>query len=175
MAFKRKADVGQGEVFKFEKIGQQITGFYLGSFDHAGNYGPTKKHVFKTPKGVKVVFGQGHLTQLLEGEAPGQLMQITYAGDKKLKKGNPMKEYTLDIDADQTLDADEIPGELEASSEPEEYESPESDEPTEVEEEEEEMDTVKTAPARSLAAPKAQPAVTKSRVNEILAQRAKKA
>lgn len=176
MAFRRKQDTGSGEQFKFEKVGQKLTGYYLGSFDHDGEYGPTKKHVFKTAKGLKVVFGQTHLTQLLDGEKPGQLMQVTYSGDKKMKKGNPMKEYTLDIDDEQVLDADEIPDQNDDSSSGDEdlFEDPsqEDDEPAEVEDEEEPMDEVKTAPAKTLA--KAAVSSTKSAVNEILARRAKK-
>lgn len=177
MAFKRKTDTGSGDQFKFEKVGQSLTGFYLGSFDHEGNYGPSKKHVFKTPKGVKVVFGQTHLIQLLEGEKPGQLMKITYAGDKKLKKGNPMKEYTLDIDDEQMLDADEIPDGIDNAEEPESYDEPaasnEDDTPVEEAEEEQPMDEVKTAPARTLAPAKAAGG-TKSAVQAILAKRANK-
>lgn len=173
MAFRRKQDVGSGDAFKFEKVGQSLTGFYLGSFDHDGEYGPSKKHVFKTPKGLKVVFGQTHLTRLLEGEAAGTLMRVSYTGDKKMKKGNPMKEYSLEIDDEQKLDADEIPDQVEEAIEPEEYSQAE-DEPTEVEEEEAPMDEVKTAPAKPLAVTKTNPAATKARLDAIL-NRTKKA
>lgn len=177
MAFRRKQDVGSGDQFKFEKVGQKLQGHYLGSFDHDGKYGPTKKHVFKTTKGIKVVFGQTHLTQLLEGEAAGPMMIATYVGDKKVQKGNPMKEFTLDIDPDQVLDADELPDAIEAATEPEDYDTgdAEADEPAEVEDEEEPMDEVKTAPAKSLAVTKTNVSATKSKVAEILAKRAKSA
>lgn len=107
MAFKRKVD-GNGEQFKFENIGDSLTGVYLGSLDHEGNYGPTKKHLFKTEKGVKVVFGQKHLSDMLEGERTGTLMRITFESEKKGKKGNPMKMYTLDIDDEYLASDDEV-------------------------------------------------------------------
>ncbi len=171
MAFKRKTDTTSGEQYKFDAVGQQLTGYYLGSHDHDGDYGPTKKHLFKTAKGVKVVFGQRHLTDLLAGEAIGTLMQITYVGDKKMKKGNPMKQYTLDIDTDNTLDSDEVTAAQEASQESEEGGTAGFDEePSEIEDEEPPMDEVKTAPVKKLVA-SANAAAAKTRVQEILSKR----
>lgn len=113
MAFKRKEDTGSGEQFKFEKVGQKLVGYYLGSFDFEGDFGPTKKHLFKTDKGVKIVFGQAHLTSLLTDAADpvpkGVLVQVTYEESKKTKKGSPMKVYAVDIDDEQQLDSAEIP------------------------------------------------------------------
>lgn len=168
MAFRRKQDIGSGEIFSFEKVGQKITGYYLGTFDHEGNYGPTKKHVFKTEKGIKVVFGQTHLTQLLEGEEKGKLVQVTYVSDKKMKKGNPMKMYTLDIDDEQALDPNEIPDSVEEAVEPEDDYA--DDEPAEDEDDAPPADEVKTAPARNLQA-KGSSASSAERAKEILNRR----
>lgn len=168
MAFKRKQDTSSGDLFKFETVGQQLTGYYLGSFDYDGEYGPTKRHLFKTKKGTKVVMGQKHLTDLLADEKPGVLVQVTYESDKKVKKGNPMKVYTLDIDDEQTLSADEIPSEIESAEEPDNYDDTE---PTEVEEEEEQLDEVKTAPKPIAAAAKAPSPAARAKVNEILNRR----
>jgi len=174
MAFKRKTDTSGGEQFKFENAGDSLTGYYLGSPDFEGEYGPTKKHLFKTKKGIRVVFGQTHLTQLLEGEKPGCLMQVTYTEDKKMKKGNPMKCYTVDIDDEQKLDASEIPT-TDDAEEPN-YEAAGDDEPAEEAEEETPMDEVKVAPPAKKAAPAA-PAKSapKKSITEILAERRKTA
>lgn len=169
MAFKRKTDTGSGEQFKFERVNQKLTGYYLGSFDHDGEYGPTKKHVFKTPKGIQVVFGQTHLTQLLDGERPGPLMQVTYTGDKKTGKGKPMKQYTLDIDADQMLDSDEIPAssdEVESGTE-EVYGGAEDDTPPEDENEEEESQP-EEEPAAPAPTKTRSTADTKARLAEVM-------
>ncbi len=173
MAFKRKTDTGSGDQFKFETIGQKLTGYYLGSFDHDGEYGPTKKHVFKTQSGLKVVFGQTHLTQLLDGEKAGTLMRVTFSSEKKAKKGNPMKMYDLDIDTDQVLDASEIPDSSENAEEQEDEVAAgqyEDDAPIEEEEETPPMDEVKTAPAKNLAARTVTPD-RKAKVDEILNRR----
>jgi hypothetical protein len=123
MAFKRKQS---GDIFKFETKGDSLTGYYLGSQDFQGDFGPTKKHLFKTETGVKIVIGQGYLTNLLTGSdpvAPGTLVRVTFEGTKKGKKGNPMKVYDLEIDADQVLDSAEILDQVDAT----ESEEPDND------------------------------------------------
>lgn len=184
MAFKRKTDTSGGDQFKFERVGQQITGHYLGSFDFEGDYGPTKKHLFKTAKGIKVVFGQRHLTELLEGETVGQLVQVTYVKDiaSKKKGYKPMKSFTLDIDDENVLDESEIPENLDTAgetvdddnTETEEVDAAADDEPSDVEEEEEPMDEVKTPPARRAAPPaavKGPSAANRSKVEQLLKSR----
>jgi hypothetical protein len=106
MAFERKTD--NGEVVKLENKGDSVTGYYLGSVDHQGDYGPTKKHLLKTTNGVKVIFGQKQLTGLLEDVEPGYLVRITRDGSKPGKKGNPMKTYFLDIDREQRMSQEEM-------------------------------------------------------------------
>lgn len=155
MAFIRKQDNGGGEQFKFEKQGQTLTGWYLGSFDHTGDFGPTKKHLFKLQTGqIKVVFGQTHLTQLLcdavDPIPTGALVQVTFSESKKMKKGNPMKMYTVDVDADSICSVDDLAA---VSRESDDY-SDESDDETQA-------DEVITAPAK--AAPKAASPTAKSR------------
>lgn len=161
MGFKRKTDTSGGEQFKFETIGQKLTGFYLGSVEHNGEYGPTKKHLFKTKQGIKVVFGQTHLTSLLEGEVPGSLMLVTYESNKKVRKGNPMKMYTLDIDVDNQLDSSEIVAGVDAatSQEQDEY----SDESEDIS-----IDEVSTAPAKSLPRAAAPSAAARAATNDLL-------
>lgn len=116
MAFIRKQDGGGGSIFKFETKGQSLTGVYLGSVDFEGDYGPTKKHSFKTEDGIKVVFGQAMLTDLLQGEE-GKLVLITYASDKASKKGRPTKMYTLDVDSEYEASEDDMAAYAEDPSE----------------------------------------------------------
>lgn len=154
MAFERKKDSGGGEVFKFENPGDTLTGFYLGSEDHTGEFGPTKKHVFKTETGTKVCFGQTHLTQLLADEEPGYLMIVTFDSTKKTGRGKPMKVFTLDIDKDQKAAG------VEAAS----FE----DEPIE---DDIPADEVKTAPAKSYPTPAAVDPAARARIQAELAKR----
>jgi len=124
MAFKRKADSSQGEQFKFSAIGDSITGVYLGSHDFEGDYGPTKKHLFKTDSGIKVIFGKKQLTELLAGEKTGQLMRVTYDSDKKMAKGRaPLQLYTVDIDDEYQASEDEVTEAVAAAEEGEDYDA----------------------------------------------------
>jgi hypothetical protein len=158
MAWNRKSDTS-GEQFKFENKGQQLTGYYLGSVDHEGDYGPTKKHLFKTQEGVKVVFGQKHLTDLLAGETVGVLMRVTFSDTKKGKKGNPMKIYTLDVDPDQRLDAVELVDAAESADEGTNDDA------------EETVEEIRTAAARPAPRATSPSAANISKVNALLASR----
>lgn len=110
MAFQRKVDSGGGDVVKFEKPGDSITGYYVGGQDFPeGKFGPAIKHIFKTPKGIKVVFAKVNhqITGLLSGEV-GKLVRLTFDSTKPSGKGNPTKIYTLDVDPEQALDSNEL-------------------------------------------------------------------
>lgn len=169
MAFKRKEDTGGGEEFKFDKKGKSLTGIYMGSSDFKGKFAPTKKHIFKTESGIKVVFGQSHLIQLLADEQPGILVCITYVKDKPSQKGNPMKVYTLDIDDEFRADEDEIAEAVDAANSDEQDDEPEEDE------EELAADEVKTEPVKTRPAAKAPTKSSTSRVQELLAKRSRTA
>lgn len=163
MAFKKKQDVTSGEQFKFENEGDTLTGYYLGSFAHEGDYGPTKKHLFKTEKGIKVVFGQTHLTQLLEGEPQGILVRVTYENSKKMRKGNPMKMYALDIDSECVLDGVSVSNSV---SDANTGSDEEEDDVSNYEQEEE----VHTAIAKPTLSAKAPNAAQQQKVNDLLAR-----
>lgn len=112
MGFIRNEKSGYGEMYKFETKGQTLTAYYMGSQDIDGAYGPSKKHIFRTPEGVvKTVFGQTHLgNQLTDPTSeirPGMLVRITYDGTQKTKGGN-MKVYLVDYDPSQTQEAGEV-------------------------------------------------------------------
>lgn len=106
MAFKTAISAASGEQYKFEKIGQQVQGYYCGSFDHSGDYGDTKKHLIQTDKGMICIFGQKHLIQLLEGIQVGVMVIITYTAlQPSKKKGfNPMKVFQVQYDEEDNLD-----------------------------------------------------------------------
>lgn len=161
--FKKKIDVSGGEGFKFDNVGDTLTGFYLGSFPHEGNYAPTTKHLFKTERGILTIFGQRHLTSLLEGEKTGVLMQVTYSGTKASKKKGyaPMKMYELGIDASQSLDAAELGDAAEAANagQEEDFGNDDGDDTT--------YDEVQTAPARPALAAQSP---SKDKVNAVLAK-----
>jgi hypothetical protein len=117
MAFKDIQDTSSGEQFKFTNFGDTLTGVYLGTFDHQSEkYGSGKKHLFKTETGVKVVFNQKHLIDLLRDFAsPGQLVRVTYYKDKAGSR-NPMKMYKLAIDDEFKASEDEINASVEAAT-----------------------------------------------------------
>ncbi len=153
MAMKKRVDTGNGEQFKFEEIGQELLGYYIGSFAFDGEYGPTLKHVFKTEKGLSVVFGQTHLTGLLEGLTPGVLTRVTLTGTKKVKKGNPMKVYELEYDEDDAIDVESVAASTNSSEE---------SEPEYNEEESNEVEEPAAPPARTAPRASAAPAAARS-------------
>lgn len=151
MAFKTKVDTGNGELFKFEKNGQSIEGYFVGSFDYQGDYAPTKKHIFQTDKGLVTVIGQAHLIQMLEGLTPGILVRVTLVGSKKTNKGKPMKLFELQYDEDQVIDIGDVVNSAQA---PNEEEGQEEEEQQEEEAQEEEQQPLPRA-ARPAPAPAA--------------------
>ncbi len=106
MAFEKVFDAGQAAIRKFEVIGDKIEGYYMGSFDFEGDYGPTKKHVFQTENGAEVVFGQRHLIQQLPTIKPGTMVRVTYTENlpPKKKGQQPMKLFLFEQDKKNTID-----------------------------------------------------------------------
>jgi len=105
MAFQALFDASNGTPFKFENIGDSLEAYYMGSFDYEGDYGPTKKHVFKTETDdAVVVFGQRSLMQLLPSATVGAMLRVTLTGSKPAaKKGQqPMKLYKIEQDIKNT-------------------------------------------------------------------------
>lgn len=114
MAFERVFDASNGSVYKFEQVGDILEGYFMGSFDYEGDYGPTKKHTFKTEKGPVVIFGQRSLMQQLPSVKPGVMVRITYANDlpPKKKGQSPMKLFTIEQDKKNTT---EVTGEADST------------------------------------------------------------
>lgn len=158
MAFKKQLDKGSGELFKFEEEGQQLTGIYLGSDDFAGDFAPTKKHLFKTEEGIKTVIGQSHLINLLQNVAVGSLVRVTFEGKKKGKKGNPMNVYGIEIDDEYVADDSEIAAARSAMDDGDQ------------DDEETPMDEVKTAQVKSSRG-QAPSTATKARVDSLLVRK----
>lgn len=106
MAFETVFDASQASVYKFENKGDKMEGYYMGSFDHTGDYGPTKKHVFQTERGAEVIFGQRHLMQQLPNIKAGTMVRITYTEDlaPKAKGRQPMKLFKFEQDRKNTID-----------------------------------------------------------------------
>lgn len=106
MAFEPVFDASQAKVFKFENKGDKMEGYYMGSFDHTGDYGPTKKHVFQTERGAEVIFGQRHLMQQLPAIVPGTMVRITWTDElaPKAKGRAAMKLFKFEQDRKNTIE-----------------------------------------------------------------------
>lgn len=173
MAFKKKIDVGSTQTFKFEKIGDELTGYYVGTFGIVIDGRDVKKHVFQTDKGLVSVLGQTHLTQQLEGLELGTLIKATFESTKKTKPGRqPMKMFGLEYDDEDKIDVGAVVAQANADAEAgaseEEPAEPEyeGEEGTEEEPEAEQEPVkaaapAKTAPARTPAATASKPAATR--------------
>jgi hypothetical protein len=118
MAFETVFDASNGTIFKFEKPGDTLEGYYMGSFDYEGDYGPTKKHAFSTEAGAVVVFGQRNLLQLLPSVKPGVMIRVTYTEDlpPKKKGQQPMKLFKVEQDKKNTIEVGEVQHERAAAA-----------------------------------------------------------
>ena len=104
MAFEPVFDASSATAFKFENKGDVLEGYYMGSFDYEGDYGPTKRHMFNTKQGAVVVFGQRNLMQTLPSIKAGTMVRITYNEDKITAKGRaPMKVFGFEQDRKDTV------------------------------------------------------------------------
>lgn len=116
MAFETLFDASNATVFKFDNKGDELVGYYMGSFDHEGDYGPTKKHIFDTANGAVCVFGQRNLIQTLPTVKPGTMVRLTYTSDlePKAKGRQPMKLFKFEQDRKNTREVAGV--ELEATA-----------------------------------------------------------
>lgn len=104
MAFEPVFDASSATAFKFENKGDVLEGYYMGSFDYEGDYGPTKRHIFNTKNGAVVVFGQRNLMQTLPSIKPGTMVRITYTDEKITAKGRaPMKVFNFEQDRSERI------------------------------------------------------------------------
>ncbi len=169
MGFERIFDASNASPFKFEGKGSVLEGYFMGSFDYQGDYGPTKKHVFQTKRGAEVVFGQRNLLQQLPSVKPGTMVRITYTGDlESTKKGRqPMKLFTIEHDRGNTIEV--VGVELNSPQEPEEVSSYDSNEEVSLDNDEEALDTAPAARATPPRRPAQAPsAASQAKVQELL-------
>lgn len=110
MAFETLFDASNGTIYKFENKGDQLEGYFMGSFDYQGDYGPTKRHVFSTPEGAVIVFGQKHLMQLLPQIKVGTMVRLTYIDDlaPKKKGQHPMKLFKPEQDRKNVIEVNGV-------------------------------------------------------------------
>jgi hypothetical protein len=112
MERERKITAAGGKAAQFSKIGDEVSGLYVGKqYDANGKYGPTNKHLLKTKEGVTVVYAKpgSQLDDLFEGET-GKFVWVTYTASVPSTKGNPRKVYVLDrAKGVPALDSEELP------------------------------------------------------------------
>lgn len=161
MARTRQLDTSQTDVYKFEKIGQELNGHYITTETIQIDGKDVAKHVFSTEKGMIAVLGQAHLTKMLTaGNIPqGAEVWIKLIATKKAKKGM-MKVYDLDFDPESLVDVTGLAAAVSAASsaaqEPD-YSNDGADEADQNSEQEDEQEQ-EEAPAPKQAARPAPPA-----------------
>jgi hypothetical protein len=92
--------------FRFEKKGDALEGYYVGSetFNHNGD--ELTKHRFKNDDGEIVsTLGSYVLNQDLKSVESGVRVRITFDGKVKTKKGRTANAYTIEVDADDRVSA----------------------------------------------------------------------
>lgn len=114
MGYKPMFDASNASPFNFVAVGDTLEGYYMGSFPHEGNYGPTQKHIFKDLKtgAALCVMGQTHLKQQLTSATKYACYKVTYVGlqdSSKVKKGKqPMKMFDILEDLTNKTEGSEV-------------------------------------------------------------------
>lgn len=171
MAYETLFDASNATPVKFEKQGDSVEGYFMGSADHTGDYGPTKKHIFKTEQGAVVIFGQRNLMQQLPTAKVGWKTLITYTGDKpSAKKGfHAMKLFVIKQDPKDTIEVAGV--DLTPTENTENY-APNVDNNYEADESDVDLPEVEAAPLPRAVAPrvpaKAPDNATKLKMQELL-------
>lgn len=102
MALEKAVRSGNSTGFKFEKRGDTLKGYYLGTTEEAVNGRPTKVHRFTNELGTFSVLGQADLYQQLKRNnvSPGTYTEISFTGETmQTGKGkSPMKLYEVAFD-----------------------------------------------------------------------------
>jgi hypothetical protein len=111
MAFKpleSSSSKSLGEKFKFQKAGDVLTGYYLGSETIEINGEPATKHNFKTGSGLVSPLGTADLNRRLADVPEGTMTRVTYKGkvsvrNNKLKKSYMMNSFEIEVDEDDVI------------------------------------------------------------------------
>lgn len=130
-----------------------ITGYYMGSEERQGNYGPFKLHKFQTTKGLVGIYGKADMNKKL-GQVPiGTQTTVTDTGKtERGPKGNTKRIFKVQQDAEDTIEVQSSnanPG-SESFDEGDTYEHDHSE--SYGSGEDAEIDDVPVAPARTKAA-----------------------
>ncbi len=107
---------------KFVKVGDSVTGTYLGSEVKEINGSAKLEHSFKHADGtIKTALGSADLNAQLEQLAkPGDMVRATYSGSKKIQgRPIPMKTFTIEVDPTAFVDVSSKVTKLSSSSRPE--------------------------------------------------------
>lgn len=112
MAFKKKVSLEAESTIRLggrDNNGKpnptSIEGYYLGSRAVEGDMGTSYLHVFQTKNGNVGVWGKTKLNSLLTSDLVGMMVQATFTGMGKAKKGrNAPYNYEVQYDEENTID-----------------------------------------------------------------------
>lgn len=116
MARKKVVALDCDSTVKFEKIGQEAQGFYLGYKTITTDVGDSKLHVFTGESGNFGIFGCYQLDTKLADVPKGHLTFVEFQGKAKLKGGKTMKNFDVDYDDEIALDVSTISSSNSSSS-----------------------------------------------------------
>ncbi len=89
----------ESEAIKFEEVGQEFMGEFIGFFEFEGSYGPGIGYKFldvDDPELEYVIFGDSVLKTKMKNVEVNQIVKIVYRGKKKSEKtGRMYKDYSF--------------------------------------------------------------------------------
>lgn len=90
-------DYKESEAIRFEEVGQEFLGEFIGFFEFEGSYGPGIGYKFldvDDPELEYVIFGDSVLKTKMKNVEVNQIVKIVYQGKKKSEKtGRMYKDY----------------------------------------------------------------------------------
>jgi len=110
------------EYFSFEKVGDKITGVYIGKIKNSvmDKWGKIKiEYIFKTKDGIKFVSGRNlskdgvqgvdyNILYDMQNKQPGTVMGLKFSEERDVKKGNLLKIITAFFPDKLTLEPDAV-------------------------------------------------------------------
>ena len=88
-------EAGRGEVYRFLKRGDMVTGVYTGGATYTSKFGEGKLYRIKTNDGLKIIFGTVTLNQRMAEVPTGAEVKIVYEGKQKMKNGQVAHQFTV--------------------------------------------------------------------------------
>ncbi len=104
MARKTVLDLSGIPMFKFEKQGEEFSGYYVGKKEITTDYGPGMIHAFQTDKGLEGIYGSAQIDSKLGSIAFGNKVFVTFSGKRKIPGGKTLKEFIVEWDDEDTVD-----------------------------------------------------------------------